>query len=57
MIELSKPHFIDGKPASTQEIVPVVLPHATHDGIAFFASCQDCQDAKANGRYPHWFSA
>jgi hypothetical protein len=38
-----KPHYIDGKPASTEEIVPVIMQHVNHAGIAFFPSCPECQ--------------
>lgn len=43
MTHQDKPHSIDGKPASTEEIVPVVAQHAVHQGIAFFPDCPECQ--------------
>ena len=58
-----KPHFLQRQPrgplepASTAEITPLVAAHSWHDGIAFFPECQECQTAKAEGRYPHWFPA
>lgn len=37
------PHYIDGKPATTSEIIPVIMQHINHAGIAFFPNCPQCQ--------------
>lgn len=54
-----KPHFIDDgdgpRPASTEEIAAVIRQHAWHDGIAYFADCPLCVEAREAGRYSHWF--
>lgn len=38
-----RPHMIDGRPASTEEIAPIIAQHAVHAGIAFFPDCPACQ--------------
>jgi len=56
-----RPHLLqreaDGplERVSTDEIMPLVVAHSFHDGIAFFPECHDCQIARDAGKYPHWF--
>jgi hypothetical protein len=42
----NKPHLIDGRAVTTEEIAPLVSQHAMHAGIAYFPGCPGCETDK-----------